>query len=304
LNKSPDASAHVRFIALPQGRREIKFGTLSALRLDGPDWVDCPTGWREPFLPESVGSWARYPAISDIFTFDALGVMPGRTWVIAPDSNSLRERWAVLKREKDIARKRLLFHEHLRGGEPGDKHLGKAISRGLPGHVERLFPVALDQGECIEPTRYAFRSFDQQWIIPDARLINQPSPKLWEMYSARQVHLTALGKVSPTSGPAVTFTGLMPDHDHYKGSFAGRVFPLWRDHDARLSNVSLALLSQLAETFSVSITPEDVMAYVAAVVAHPAFTARFANDLVICRGRDAWARSNMAALLWRALRRS
>ena len=63
---------------------------------------------------------------------------------------------------------------------------------------------------------------------------------------------------------------------------------------------------------------EDVMAYLAAVMAHPAFTARFKADLVrpglrVPLTADAklfaeavalGSRSDLAALLWRALRRS
>ncbi len=37
-----------------------------------------------------------------------------------------------------------------------------------------------DKKPAITPTRYGFRSFDRQWIIPDARLINRPNPTLWK----------------------------------------------------------------------------------------------------------------------------
>jgi hypothetical protein len=127
--------------------------------------------------------------------------------------------------------------------------------------------------------RYSFRSFNRQWIIPDARLITQPNAELWRSRSERQVYLTALSRTSPSSGPAVTLTGLVPDLDHYKGSFGGRVFPLWRDADATVSNMRPKLLSVLAERFGASVTAEDVVAYIAALAAHPAFTARFQEDL-------------------------
>jgi hypothetical protein len=72
----------------------------------------------------------------------------------------------------------------------------------------------------------------------------------------------------------------MPDHDHYKGSFAGRVSPLWLDNAAKRPNVKPALLTHLAKIFAQPVKAEDVMAYLAAVMAHPAFTARFKADLV------------------------
>jgi hypothetical protein len=71
----------------------------------------------------------------------------------------------------------------------------------------------------------------------------------------------------------------MPDYDHYKGSFNGRVFSLWRDANGSSSNVSSAVLALLADTYHRPVSPEDVMAYIAAVLAHPDFTAKFAKDL-------------------------
>lgn len=131
----------------------------------------------------------------------------------------------------------------------------------------------------IAPTRYGFRSFDRQWIIPDARLINRANPELWKIFSTRQVYLTALEKVAPTSGPAFTLTGLIPDHDHYKGSFAGRVYPLWTDRGAQQPNIKPALLKNLASLYGKEVKAEDVIAYLAAIMAHPAFLVRFAADL-------------------------
>src|SRR3546814_3075270 len=95
------------------------------------------------------------------------------------------------------------------------------------------------------PVRYGFRAFDRQWIIPDNRLINRANPALWNAASSRQVYLTALEAHSPSSGPAVTFTGLVPDLHHYKGSFGGRAFPLWRDAASTLPNVLPALLRHM-----------------------------------------------------------
>jgi hypothetical protein len=181
--------------------------------------------------------------------------------------------------ENDPERKELLFHPHLRKGEPGDKHVRKAISEGLKGHETRLEAVVGDEKSAIEPVRYGFRSFDRQWIIPDARLINQPNPTLWKAYSQRQIHLTAPEDRTPTGGPAITSTALIPDLHHYHGR-GGRVYPLWRDHAATVPNVKPALLTHLAKVFGTSAKAEDVMAYLAAVMAHPAFTARFKADLV------------------------
>ncbi len=274
-----EVPAKVRFRALPPGHRQVKFDTLGQLTLDSEDWHVCPSEWRAPFLPESAGSWPTYPALEDLFLYNGSGVMPGRTWVIAPDAESLRQRWKVLI-DAPSDQKEALFHPHLVKGQPGDRHSKRVVPGGLPGHEARSIAVADDNAVCIPPIRYGFRSFDRQWIIPDKRLINRPNPELWDVYSERQVHLTAVTRTSPSAGPAVTFTALIPDLDHFKGSFGGRVFPLWRDSDARVSNVPTNLLTYLGERYGRPVTAEDLMSYIAGVAANPAFTARFQSDLV------------------------
>jgi Type ISP C-terminal specificity domain len=199
---------------------------------------------------------------------------------IAPDADSLKVRWSRLISEGNLTKKEIFFHPHLRKNEPGDKHLRKGVSSGLFGHEERPEAVINDEKPVIEPTRYGFRFLDRQWIIPDARLINQPNPTLWKAYSPRQVYLTGLEAHSPSSGPAVVLTGLVPDLHHYKGSFGGRAYPLWRDTGATQPNVKPELLTYLAKIYGQAVKAEDVMAYVAAVMASPAFTARFKSDLV------------------------
>ena len=278
----PDASkpARVRFRSLPAGGREDKFTALAGLTLDGNGWTDCPSDWRAPFLPAATGGWATYPALDSLFAYNGSGVMPGRTWVIAPDRASLEARWKRLVGETDPVRKEVLFHPHLRAGDLGDKYAGKIVTEGLARHKHRAISVANDKGEVISPYRYGFRSFDRQWIIPDARLLNQPNPTLWLWHSTQQIYLTALMAHSPTGGPAISFTGLIPDLHHYKGSFGGRAFPLWGNAAGTAPNLRSAALAHLESVFGVAVSAEDLFAYIAAVGAHPGYTSRFAPDLV------------------------
>ena len=109
LSKNIEEAARVHFHALPKGRREEKFAALENLSLDGTGWVNCPSGWRTPFLPSATGLWATLPALNEFFHYDGSGVMPGRTWIIAPDANSLSVRWTRLTHEKDSSKKTFSF---------------------------------------------------------------------------------------------------------------------------------------------------------------------------------------------------
>ena len=273
------APARVLYRALPPGHRADKFEALGAITLDDDGWTECPSDSRASFFPRSAGAWGEFAALEDLFVYDGSGVMPGRTWVIAPDRDSLVQRWEALQSETDAGKKEALFHPHLRGGKPGDKHVHKPLHQGLHGHEFRAGPVASDTEAVIQPVRYGHRSFDRQWIIPDGRLINQPNPTLWRIHSSRQVYMTALQAHALTAGPAVTFSGLVPDLHHYNGR-GGRVFPLWADREHRTSNVKVGLLREVAETLGRAVGAPDLLAYFAAVAAHPAYTARFRSDLV------------------------
>lgn len=266
--------ARVKFRSLPSGDRSQKLTTLASIALDGDEWTECPAGWREPFLPTSEGAWSTYLPIENLFAYNGSGVMPGRTWVIAPDRESLSQRWKILMNETSPSKQALLFHPHLQG----DKTIVKPGTKGLAGHELRLEPVRDDKASCIAPTRYAFRSFDRQWIIPDNRLINRPNPTLWDTHSKYQVYLTAVDRTSPSVGPAFTFTSLIPDLDHYNGR-GGRVFPLWSDREACVANVNAKLLHELTQRYGKPTTAEDLFAYVAAVGSHSNFTKRFQEDL-------------------------
>jgi hypothetical protein len=270
--------AVVRWRALPQGHRNAKFEALAALRLDAPDWLTCPSEGRAPFLPAGGGAWTSYPTLEDLFVYNGSGVMPGRTWVIAPDADSLQRRWARLV-AAPAADKEKLFHPHLADGGLGDRHVAKVATTGLAGYSASKLSVAQEAGPCVQPVRYGYRSFDRQWLIPDARLINRPNPTLWASRSDKQVSLTAFTEESPAGGPALTITSLVPDLHHYKGSFGGRAFPLWADAAATQPNLRPALLAHLSATYGHPVTAEDLFAYIAAVAAHPGYVARFRDDL-------------------------
>ena len=276
--KNSETPAEVRWRALPKGRRENKFKALANVTLAGAGWEECPAGWRDPFLPASSGLWSTFPALEDLFVYNGSGVQTKRTWVIGPDAESLSARW-----EKLIAapaeQKEALFHPTLRKGLPADRHIRSVVKEALPGFGANSTRLVDERWPCPSPVRYGFRSFDRQWIIPDGRVITQPNAKLWQSRSEHQVYLTALSRTSPSSGPALTVTGLVPDLDHYKGSFGGRVFPLWSDKEAEYSNFRPKLLEELTNKYGREVDPEELFAYVLAIAGHPAFTSHFADDL-------------------------
>lgn len=289
-------AARVRYRALAKGRREQKFEELKTITLAGGGWSDCPSDPRAPFLPELREGWGAFAPLDAVIGDCGSGVMPGRTWIIAPDEVSLKQRWKRLVEEPKADKRAMLFQPHMRDGKPGDRHIGKSgkalwwpqrevltAVEDAPKQVDhedqklRLLARRALAGEA--PVRYGFRSFDRQYILPDARVINQPNPGLWDNYSEQQILLTAPMDRTPKNGPGLSAVAAIPDLHHYAGR-GGRVFALWRNAAATESNISPAVIALLSKAFGAPVDPVDIFAYVAALLAHPAYTASFAEDLV------------------------
>lgn len=291
-NNDSKVPAKVRFRSLPRGARSDKFDQLNNVVLNDDGWTDCARDWRAPFLPDFIGGWADCVPLDSIVDDAGLGIMAGRTWVIAPDPDTLRKRWSNLTAEKDAQMRATKFHPH----PNGDRAVTKAVGGLSTVHADKMSiegalfckqstdaseaTRAVDALRLVMPILYGYRSFDRQWIIPDNRLINRPSPKLWEAHGKTQVYLSALMSHSPTAGPAATTTALIPDLHQYKGSFGGRVFALWKDAAATQTNVSDAAIAGLTRAYGAAPDPVDIFAYVAALLANPAYTKRFQPDLI------------------------
>jgi hypothetical protein len=269
--------ARVRWRALPAGHRNDKLEALQRLRLDADGWQDCPTDERAPFLPNAAGAWADCVRLQDLFDNSGSGVQPMRVWVIAPDAASLERRWQALI-DAPLEKKQTLFHPTLRAGVPADRHIDSVLVSALPGHSGSSKTLSSEVSPCPQPVRYAIRSFDRQWIVPDIRVITNPKVKLWESASPAQIFLTAQEDRSPGQGPAVTVCAAIPDMHHFAGR-SGKTFQLWLDAQATTPNLRASVLAELQAQLGQPVTAEDLFAYIAAVAAHPGYTRRFATDL-------------------------
>lgn len=278
-DNDPTTPAKVRYRALSAGRREEKFAELATLALDGPGWLSAGEGWRTPFLPAFKGGWADMVALDAILDDTGSGVMPGRTWVIAPDKQSLEARWTrLLAEDRDLEKERL-FHPQLRKGRVASRHIRKVVAQGLGMQPPRKTPIIAETGKLSSPVGYGFRSFDRQWLPADARLMNDVRPNIWNGYGTSQVYLTAPMDLAPSSGPASTITALIPDLHHYAGR-GGRVFALWKDVEAIEPNVDAKVLTKLSKTYGTEVDPVDLFAYVTLLLVNPSYTERFRDDLI------------------------
>ena len=171
-NKSRDVPGRLRFVALPKGKREKKFEALAKLSFTGPGWEEGAGGWREPFLPEQSGAWATFSPLAEFFVWSSPGVKTHRTWVIAPDAQTLEKRWDILRNEKKPTEKENLFHPDR------DRYLSKVVKVDLGSHHVRTVTIAQDQGPVVPPARYGLLFVDRQWFAGSS-ILSMARPDLW-----------------------------------------------------------------------------------------------------------------------------
>lgn len=264
----PDRPAKVWYTAL-EGLKEQKFSALTSDASLGPDgaaFTATGNGATAPFLPPSPSGavWKSLPAYGDLFPWHAAGVKANRTWVIAPERGTLHQRW-----------------RRLRSASPDtmDRLFKATRDRSTTSLVANRPPIARDR---LEPgfTEFAYRAFDRESIVNDPRFVDFIRPALWMCSDQRQVFAVEQHSLPLTSGPGLLFTSLVPDQHYFHGR-GGRVLPLHRDREGRVSNTPPQLLSALGSRLKVAVTAEDLMAYCAGVAAHPGFVARFREELKV-----------------------
>ncbi|GAA5172242.1 hypothetical protein GCM10023214_53480 [Amycolatopsis dongchuanensis] len=265
----PDSPARVHRTSV-DGTVDDKVAALASLTIEDARWRQCLDGWDAPFDLGGSETWSAMPALTDLMPWAIPGVKPNRTWVYAPEPETLHERWRTLTRAP-LSEKPLLLKETRDTRADSDKPQ-------IPGMVEHTGTIGTETGPCPPLNRVAHRSFDRKWVIPDARLHDTPRPPLWCTHSDRQIFVIEQHAHSITAGPALVFSSLIPDM-HYHSGRGGRVLPLYRDAPATSANVTPGLLDFLSRQLKCAVSAEDLVAYLAAVTGHHGFTRCFGEDL-------------------------
>ena len=266
-----DKSAKVRYARI-EGMRAEKLAALAAI--DGfakVKWQNCPDDWQASFRPAGEGAYFAWPLLTDLMPWQHSGAQFKRTWPIAPDAETLERRWRGLLSAVDRA-------EAFR--ETGDRTVNGTYRVALTDRSDSTPISKLPHNTPLpEVRRYAYRSFDRHYIIADGRLMSRPRPDLWRAHGERQVYLTSSFSQALGLGPALTACATIPDLHYFSGRGAKDTIPLYRTADASQANITPDLLKILNTEYKRKVTPEDFLAYVYGVLAQPAFTTRFKNEL-------------------------
>ncbi|MFD5480283.1 type ISP restriction/modification enzyme [Streptomyces hawaiiensis] len=200
------------------------------------------------------------PPLADLMPWSVAPPRLGRGWPAAPDAASLKARWDALVKAEGPDREALF--------EPTrSRTLHTAVGR-LPGRTdggtEKLVRAS---GPCPEPERVLLAPYDEQWLIPDQRLIDAARPELWRVADERQVFVVE----APEAAPPLLVTSLLPLLR------PGRVRPLFRRPGGREPNLAPGLLEHLGARLGSPPEPLDVLAWITAT-ARPDLTVPLTGD--------------------------
>ncbi|MEU9168145.1 type ISP restriction/modification enzyme [Streptomyces sp. NPDC048420] len=190
------------------------------------------------------------PPLADLMPWSVAPPRLGRGWPTGPDAASLKARWDALLKAEGPDREALF--------EPTRSRTLRSAVGQLPGRTGGTERLARASGPCPEPVRVLQAPFDEQWLIPDHRLIDAARPELWRVADEDQVFVVE----TPTDGqgPQLLATSLLPLLR------PGRIRPLYRRPGGAEPNLAPGLLEHLRTRLGVPVEPLDVLAWILTAV--------------------------------------
>jgi len=193
------------------------------------------------------------PLLADLMPWSVAPPRLGRGWPTAPDAGSLKARWDALVKAEGPDREALF-------GPTRSRTTHSAVAQ-LPGQSTGTGRLARESGPCPEPVRVLLGPFDEQWLIPDHRLIDAARPELWRVADERQLFTVEQTVVPDSSGPVLLVAPVLP----LSAGRRGRVRPLYRRPGGHEPNLVPGLLDHLGTRLGHSPDPVDVLAWMVAV---------------------------------------
>ncbi|MFF1322005.1 type ISP restriction/modification enzyme [Streptomyces sp. KS_5] len=186
------------------------------------------------------------PPLADLMPWSVAPPRLGRGWPAGPDPATLKARWDALVKAEGPDREALL--------EPTrSRTLHSAVGR-LPGGSAGTEKLVRASGPCPEPVRVLHAPFDEQWLIPDHRLIDAARPELWRVIDEHQVF------VLETPESRLLATSVLPLVR------PGRVRPLYRRPGGTEPNLAPGLVEHLRDRLGGPVEPLDLLAWTLAAV--------------------------------------
>ena len=273
-NARPSTPAIAYYAKIEGESREAKLNRLDEIaEYAGLEWHECPSDWHAPFLPAGVGDFFEWPKLADIFPYQRSGSKFGRSWPIAETEDLIRMRWQdILLR---TGKEREIYFKNNQYRKIQNQYKDHLTGELLPKIVSLN-----SSARCPKISRYAFRSFDRHWAIEDIRFNDRMGEVLWRLQGEAQIYLSSLASEPLAFGQGIFASCAVPDLHVFRGSFGGKdVMPLYCDREGKQPNVTGGLLDTLGAQYGETPTPEDLAAYVYALLGGQSYTRCFWKEL-------------------------
>jgi hypothetical protein len=201
------------------------------------------------------------PPLADLMPWSVAPPRLGRGWPAGPDAASLKARWDALMKAEGPDREALF--------EPTRSRTLRSAVGQLPGRTGGTERLARAFGACPEPVRVLHAPFDEQWLIPDHRLIDAARPELWRVADEAQVFVVETP--ADGRGPRLLATSLLPLLR------PGRIRPLYRRPGGTEPNLAPGLLAHLRARLGIPVEPADVLAWILTAI-RPDLTVPLTDD--------------------------
>jgi hypothetical protein len=192
------------------------------------------------------------PLLADLMPWSVAPPRLGRGWPTGPDAASLKARWDTFVKAEGPDREALL--------EPTrSRTLHSAVGQ-LPGQSTGTERLVRATGPCPEPVRVLRAPFDEQWLIPDHRLIDAARPELWRVADDHQIFAVEATAAPGAPGPILLATSVLPVLR------PGRIRPLYRRPGGEEPNLAPGLPEFLRTRLGRPVEAVDVLAWTLATV--------------------------------------
>ena len=258
-----------------EGTREEKLAHLDSIKtFTDLKWGNCLASKTDAFLPVYKTNFWQFPLLTDIFPWQENGMQYKRTWVISENELVLKNRWREFLSSPNRAE---LFKE-----TRDRKISGIYLSVDGSGTKNPSLKSLPQDTPIPKISKISYRSFDRHWAFIDSRLGDYLRPNMYQAHTNHQLYLTSLLTNVLGEGPSAIVTNLLPDLDHFRGSFGAKhIIPLWQGGDVSIPNITQGVLDLIQKIFGNPVTPEDFFAYTYAVLFSPSYVQKFWEELTI-----------------------
>jgi very-short-patch-repair endonuclease len=266
------------------GRRKEKYDWLDTYTLTTTPWQlltpASPFYFFTPRQTQNLQAYRSWPSVTEIFPVNSVGIVTARDgFAIAFDETELQNRVLQFQNTKGLPDDMLAQAYNLKDKPGWSLTAARKKVQADTDALKKIHPIL-------------YRPFDERFIFYHEAVIERPRPEVMRhmlagenlaLFTTRQVKASETWQHCFVSNQILE-SCLVSNHT----SEIGYTFPLYlypstespdMFHQARQPNLADWLLPKLSAAYGFTLTPEDVLAYIYAVLYSPTYRQKYAQEL-------------------------